>query len=234
LYSTSILLAVGVFEMFSLFSWGGNLLSSTMKTEKLIESVESIVHSLTLGFGIFFSAILAILFIPLLLLQRSKIRELVHGDEKWRSKWLTTQGLPSSLMTMAGEVVALIIPFVTSLISNLGNWVGLIMASCSRELSIYLALSRLGRMNEERAFDGMDGLYVGMRRYQFVHGDHYGFWTSSWWERSQGKGAKYTKHRGPFTVVFTEFQETRGQAVKREAEIQSMKREEKFGLIETR
>ena len=121
LYSTSILLAVGVFEMFSLFSWGGNLLSSTMKTEKLIESVESIVHSLTLGFGIFFSAILAILFIPLLLLQRSKIRELVHGDEKWRSKWLTTQGLPSSLMTMAGEVVALIIPFVTSLISNLGN-----------------------------------------------------------------------------------------------------------------
>ena len=50
-------------------------------------------------------------------------------------------------------------------------------------------------------------------------------------EHSKGKGAKYTKSRGPFTVVFTEFQETRGQDLKREAEIQSMKREEKFCLI---
>lgn len=53
-------------------------------------------------------------------------------------------------------------------------------------------------------------------------------------EHSKGKGAKYTKHRGPFTVVFTEFQETRGQALRREAEIKSMKREEKLCLIGTR
>jgi len=53
-------------------------------------------------------------------------------------------------------------------------------------------------------------------------------------EHSKGKGAKYTKHRGPFTVVFSEFQETMGQALKREAEIKSMKREEKLGLIGTR
>jgi putative endonuclease len=31
---------------------------------------------------------------------------------------------------------------------------------------------------------------------------------------SNGKEAKYTKHRGPFTVVFTELQDTRGQALK--------------------
>ena len=48
---------------------------------------------------------------------------------------------------------------------------------------------------------------------------------------AKGKGAKYTKHRGPFTVVFTERQETRGQALKREAAIKSMKRKEKLGLI---
>ena len=52
-------------------------------------------------------------------------------------------------------------------------------------------------------------------------------------EHSNGKGAKYTKHRGPFTVVFTEFQDTRGQALKREAAIKAMTREEKLGLIET-
>ena len=52
-------------------------------------------------------------------------------------------------------------------------------------------------------------------------------------EHSKGKGAKYTKHRGPFTVVFTERQETRGQALKREAAIKGMTREEKLGLIGT-
>jgi putative endonuclease len=52
-------------------------------------------------------------------------------------------------------------------------------------------------------------------------------------EHSKGKGAKYTKHRGPFTVVFTEFQDTRGQALKREAAIKAMTREEKLGLIGT-
>jgi len=50
-------------------------------------------------------------------------------------------------------------------------------------------------------------------------------------EHSKGKGAKYTKHRGPFTVVFTERQETRGQALQREAAIKAMTREEKLGLI---
>ena len=38
-------------------------------------------------------------------------------------------------------------------------------------------------------------------------------------EHSKGKCAKYTKHRGPFTVVFTEIQETRGQALRREGSI---------------
>lgn len=53
-------------------------------------------------------------------------------------------------------------------------------------------------------------------------------------EHSKGKGAKYTKHRGPFRVVFTEYQDTRGQALKREATIKSMKREDKISLIRTR
>ena len=50
-------------------------------------------------------------------------------------------------------------------------------------------------------------------------------------QHSKGKGAKYTKHRGPFTVVFTERQETRGQALKREAVIKAMTREGKLSLI---
>ncbi len=53
-------------------------------------------------------------------------------------------------------------------------------------------------------------------------------------EHLKGKGAKYTKHRGPFTLVFTEGQETRSQALKRESAIKAMTREEKLLLIETR
>jgi len=52
-------------------------------------------------------------------------------------------------------------------------------------------------------------------------------------EHSKGKGAKYTKHRGPFTVVFTERLEARGQALQRETAIKAMTREEKLGLIKT-
>jgi len=52
-------------------------------------------------------------------------------------------------------------------------------------------------------------------------------------EHSKGKGAKYTRHRGPFTVVFTEYHETRGQALRREAEIKAMTREEKLRLCRT-
>ncbi len=52
-------------------------------------------------------------------------------------------------------------------------------------------------------------------------------------EHSKGKGAKYTKHRCPLTVVYTERQETRGQALKREAAIKAMTREEKLSLIGT-
>ena len=53
-------------------------------------------------------------------------------------------------------------------------------------------------------------------------------------QHSKGKAAKYTKQRGPFTVVFTEPQETRSQALKREAAIKAMTREDKLRLIKTR
>ena len=53
-------------------------------------------------------------------------------------------------------------------------------------------------------------------------------------EHLKGKGAKYTKHRGPFTVVFTERHETRGQALRKEAAIKAMTRKEKLDLIQTR
>ena len=49
-------------------------------------------------------------------------------------------------------------------------------------------------------------------------------------EHENGTGAKYTKGRGPFTVVYSEVQPTRSHALKREAEIKSLDRSAKQKL----
>ena len=50
-------------------------------------------------------------------------------------------------------------------------------------------------------------------------------------EHESGKGAKYTKGRGPFQLVFDETWDDRGAASKREAEIKSLERYQKLKLV---
>lgn len=45
-----------------------------------------------------------------------------------------------------------------------------------------------------------------------------------------GTGAKYTKGRGPFTLIHEEYVPTRGAASKREIAIKKMTRQEKLDL----
>ena len=47
-----------------------------------------------------------------------------------------------------------------------------------------------------------------------------------------GKGAKYTRGRGPLTLVYTEEAEDKSAALKREHAIKQMRRAEKMKLIE--
>ena len=47
-----------------------------------------------------------------------------------------------------------------------------------------------------------------------------------------GKGAKYTRGRGPLSLVYTEECVDKGSALKREHAIKSMTREEKLKLIQ--
>ena len=49
-------------------------------------------------------------------------------------------------------------------------------------------------------------------------------------EHEAGRGAKYTKGRGPFELVYHEICNGRGQASKREIEIKSLSRERKLRL----
>ena len=48
---------------------------------------------------------------------------------------------------------------------------------------------------------------------------------------NSGKGAKYTRGRGPVEVVYTEVLESYSAALKREAAIKRLKRQEKMALL---
>ena len=50
-------------------------------------------------------------------------------------------------------------------------------------------------------------------------------------EHESGKGAKYTRGRGPLRVVYTEGAVSRSEASKREAEIKSMDKAAKLELL---
>ena len=50
-------------------------------------------------------------------------------------------------------------------------------------------------------------------------------------QHESGKGAKYTKGRGPFKLVYNEFCKDRNEASRAEIEIKKLSREEKIKLI---
>jgi putative endonuclease len=50
-------------------------------------------------------------------------------------------------------------------------------------------------------------------------------------EHGRGQGAKYTKHRSPLKVRYTEYRSTKSAALVREAAIKSLTRSEKLALI---
>ena len=50
-------------------------------------------------------------------------------------------------------------------------------------------------------------------------------------EHRTGRGAKYTKHRCPLRVRYTEYRSTKSAALTREAAIKSLTRAEKLALI---
>jgi putative endonuclease len=52
-------------------------------------------------------------------------------------------------------------------------------------------------------------------------------------KHTKGIGAKYTRSRGPFELVYSEQCATKSQALKREAKIKSLSREQKIALIAT-
>lgn len=83
--------------------------------------------------------------------------------------------------------------------------------------------------------------YIGGRQMNVTYilkcsdGTLYTGWTNDIEKRlkahNEGKGAKYTKSRRPVKLVYFETFETRQEAMKREAAIKRMKKEDKLRLI---
>lgn len=46
-----------------------------------------------------------------------------------------------------------------------------------------------------------------------------------------GTGAKYTRGRGPFELIFSEIHPTRSSATKRETQIKALSRDDKIALV---
>jgi Predicted endonuclease containing a URI domain len=71
---------------------------------------------------------------------------------------------------------------------------------------------------------------------QCADGSLYTGWTNNLAKRvtdhNEGKGAKYTKGRGPVTLAYYEAFETKEEAMRREYAIKQMTKEEKQALIE--
>ena len=53
-------------------------------------------------------------------------------------------------------------------------------------------------------------------------------------EHKSGRGAKYTKGRGPFRIVYSENFNTRAEATKMEANVKALKRNEKLSMVSDR
>ena len=79
----------------------------------------------------------------------------------------------------------------------------------------------------------MEAHYVYILR--CYDGSLYTGWTTDLKQRvkahNEGKGAKYTRSRRPVELVYHEEFETKSEALKREAAIKRLSREEKLTLI---
>ena len=50
-------------------------------------------------------------------------------------------------------------------------------------------------------------------------------------EHETGQGARYTRGRGPFQLVYHEIRQNRGEASRREMEIKALRRDQKLAMV---
>ena len=99
-----------------------NELAADSQRAAIGEGVKQFIRSITLTFGISFSALLAALYVPAALRLQAMAATAsgiaIHTSEDARHKRLRTLGLESDLLAKAVTVIATLSPLFASLISN--------------------------------------------------------------------------------------------------------------------
>lgn len=119
IYSTGILLGLGIFEIFSLFPWA----ASTFSFDK-DNSVLALARAFPICAGIVFSLLMVLIYLPAALVQHNWLKVQFAKAKKvppdiTLDKWLNQQGLPASPLNIFGSYVAMLLPFGTGMITKL-------------------------------------------------------------------------------------------------------------------
>jgi len=126
--SASALLAVGVIEIYLLYSWTSRLVD-VPQLKSQADALQSLVNTMTLGAGVCFSLLLIVIYLPPAIVQNELLSKLL-GDAKVEATkqglddfnadtWRAMHGLPKSVFESMAGLVAIVMPFVTGIIPNL-------------------------------------------------------------------------------------------------------------------
>jgi len=119
IYSTGGLLGLGIFEIFSLYSWAANTAAPQEDA-----SILALAKTLPLCAGIVFSLLMVLIYLPVALRQHSWLKIQFAKAKKVPpdislDKWLHQQGLPASPLNIFGSYVAMLLPFGTGMITKI-------------------------------------------------------------------------------------------------------------------
>lgn len=119
LYSAAAFLAAGIFEIFSIFSWGWNAQNCTRAPVCDLNPGDVATCA-----GILFSTLLVIMYLPTAIVMDWRMKTLYRAapndqKEKGFSDWATSAGLPTSPIKAVSSYGAVLLPFTTGLLAKI-------------------------------------------------------------------------------------------------------------------
>lgn len=118
LYSAACLFVVGIFEIYNLFQWASSVYSGDDTSAAFL-----LTNGIAVSWGVFYTACLTAVFLPVAAIQDHWISQLQHPESKegaheTRRDWLSDNGIPSSPLHAFGNYVAILAPFIMGLLAK--------------------------------------------------------------------------------------------------------------------
>lgn len=115
LYSSSVLLAVGVMEVFCLYQWAAQFGDGKIS--------KAVADAVSIDVGLFFSALLLLVYLPLLTVRNELIGEIVmkkaFQTKQEMDDWFSDNGIRKNIGGRPFDLMAFILPVVTGVAVNI-------------------------------------------------------------------------------------------------------------------